>query len=287
MKIINPNSQCWCGSKKKYKKCHLKKDILLLDFKNRGYEIADEEILKSAEDIKGIKKSAKLTTEILDMIGHHVKIGITTMELNDIVHNYTIEHGAIPAPLDYEGFPCSICTSLNNVICHGIPDDTKLKSGDIMNIDVTCIVDNYFSDSNRMFLIGDVSPEAETLVEVSRQCLELGIKSVKPYQPINVIGEAISSHAEKFGYSVVQDYCGHGVGFQFHERPEIWHFRSNEKGMIMVPGMVFTIEPMINQGTYHTELQMDGWTSITRDRKLSSQWEHTLVVTETGCEVLT
>ncbi len=287
MKRINPNSPCWCGSKRKYKKCHLKTDLILLDYKAAGHEIADPEILKSGEDIEGIKKSARLTTEILDMIGEYVKIGITTMELNNIVHKYTVEHGAIPAPLNYEGFPCSICTSLNNVICHGIPDDTKLKNGDILNIDVTCIVDDYFSDSNRMYLVGDVSKDARKLVEVSQQCLDLGIQSVKPYQPINVIGEAITSHAEKFGYSVVRDYCGHGVGFQFHETPEIWHFRANEKGMIMVPGMVFTIEPMINQGTYHTELQMDGWTSTTRDGKLSSQWEHTLVVTETGCEVLT
>lgn len=287
MRQINQNSPCWCGSRIKYKKCHFKTDLMLEDFRRCGHEIPDQTIIKSKEEIEKIAKSSRLTSDILDMITEFVREGVTTAEINDIIHRYTIGHGAIPAPLEYDGFPGSCCTSLNQVICHGIPDSTRLQDGDILNIDVTTILDGFYSDSSRMYLIGDVSKEACRLVQVSRECLDLGIQSVKPYKPINVIGEAIEKHAHKNGFSVVSDYCGHGIGLEFHERPEIWHFVANEPGMIMLPGMVFTIEPMINQGTHHTELQMDGWTVVTRDGKLSSQWEHTLVVTENGCRVLT
>lgn len=247
----------------------------------------DRRLILSKEQIDGIKKSAEVSIHILDELDKRIKEGITTDQINTWVNEMTKEAGAIPATLGYNGFPKSVCTSINDVICHGIPDDTVLKSGDIMNVDITTILDGYYSDMSRMYMIGDVSDEAKRLVEVTKECMNIGIKAVKPYQPVGVIGNAIHDYADKNGYSVVRALCGHGVGVRFHDQPTVEHFRTNAKTMIMVPGMVFTIEPMINQGDYDCEVLDDDWTVVTKDGSLSAQWEHTVLVTENGCEILT
>ncbi len=244
-------------------------------------------IIKTDEQVEGIRNSSRLTREILDMVADRITEGVTTNEINTWVHDYTISHGAVPAPLNYNGFPKSVCTSLNNVICHGIPDDTVLKSGDIINVDVTSILNGYYGDASRMFLIGDVDPEAENLVRVAKECLDLGIEKVKPYTDIGEIGYAIEQHARTCKYSVVRDYGGHGVGVKFHENPHVHHYGSRRRGIVMVPNMTFTIEPMINAGRYETRLLGDNWTAVTIDGSLSAQWEHTVLVTKDGVEVLT
>jgi methionyl aminopeptidase len=224
--------------------------------------------------------------EILDLVEKSIGIGTTTLEINQWVHEYTIAHGGIPAPLNYEGFPRSVCTSINNVICHGIPDRTVLQDGDIVNVDVTTILHGYYGDVSRMFLIGDPTIEARNLVRVARECLYLGIDQVKPFNRIGDIAFAIEQHANQYGYSVVQAYGGHGVGLEFHEEPFVQHYGVKDCGMVLVPNMVFTIEPMINAGSYECERLEDGWTTITMDGSLSAQWEHTVRVTETGVEIL-
>ncbi len=286
MKMLR-NDLCWCGSGKKYKKCHMESDALsettpVKDMKPpRGIKI------KKPAEIAGITKSCRLTADVLDMVSERIKEGITTDEINTWVHDFTISRGGIPAPLGYNGFPKSVCTSLNNVICHGIPDDTVIKNGDIINVDVTCILNGYYGDASRMFMIGEVSPEAEKLVRVSKECLDLAIQQVKPYRDFGVIGEIIQKHAELNGFSVVRDYGGHGIGINFHEEPHVHHYNNGYRGIAMFPGMIFTIEPMINAGKYQTRLLRDGWTAVTTDGSLSSQWEHTVCVTETGVEILT
>ena len=250
-------------------------------------ESAPEIIIKTEEQIEGIRKSSQLTRDILDMLEQRIVAGITTNDVNRWVHEYTLAHGAIPATLNYRGFPKSVCTSLNNVICHGIPDETVLREGDILNVDVTSILDGYYGDSSRMFLIGEVSEEARRLVEVTRQCLYLGIEQVKPGNTLGDIGHAIQQHAERHGYSVVRDYIGHGIGVQFHEPPNVYHFGEPGTGIVLVPNMVFTIEPMINAGRYQVRVLEDGWTVVTADGSLSAQWEHTVRVTQDGVEVLT
>lgn len=246
-----------------------------------------EIIIKTPEQIEGIRKSSQLTREILDMLEERIVPGITTDEIDRWVHEYTISHGGIPAPLNYRGFPKSVCTSINNVVCHGIPDGTVLREGDILNVDVTTILNGYYGDSSRMFLIGKVSPEARRLVEVTRECLYLAIEKVKPGNTLGDIGHAIQQHAEKHGYSVVRDYIGHGTGLKFHEPPDVRHFGKPGTGVVLEPGMVFTIEPMINAGGYEVRVLQDGWTVVTADGSLSAQWEHTVCVTPTGVEVLT
>jgi len=228
-----------------------------------------------------------LTRDILDMLEERIVVGVATGDINRWVHTYTLSHGAAPAPLNYRGFPKSVCTTLNNQVCHGIPDGTVLKDGDILNVDVTSILDGYYGDASRMFLIGEVSEEARKLVQVTRECLYLGIEQVKPGHTLGDIGHAIQRHAERHGYSVVRDYIGHGTGLQFHEPPEVRHFGKPGTGEMLAPNMVFTIEPMINAGDYKVEILKDGWTVVTADGSLSAQWEHTMRVTEDGVEVLT
>jgi len=288
MSKLQPNDDCWCGSGQKYKKCHKNADDKLDIFRKQGYIVPSRQLIKKPEQVEGMKKSGKLVHETLDMIGSHIKVGVSTMELNDIVHEFTIKNGAKPAPLNYRGFPKSICTSINSVVCHGIPSRTEmLKDGDIINIDITSILDGYYADSSRMYTVGSISEEAQKLVEVAEKCLYIGIEQVKPYERLNNIGDKVDEYAKSNGFSVVRDLCGHGIGIHFHEEPEVVHYAQREKGIIMLPGMTFTVEPMINQGGWKVKTLKDGWTVLTADSKLSAQWEHTIVVTETGCDILT
>ena len=237
-----------------------------------------------------MRVAGRLAAEALEMIGPHVQPGISTGELDSICHAYIVnEQQAIPAPLNYHGFPKSICTSVNQVVCHGIPSDTKiLKRGDIINIDITVIKDGYHGDTSKMFIVGEAPSHAERLIAVTQECLYLGIELVKPGTTLGDIGHAIYQHASKHYYSVVREYCGHGIGAQFHEEPQVLHYGNPGKGLALEEGMTFTIEPMLNLGKRHVKLnRKDGWTVTTRDRRLSAQWEHTLAVTETGYEVFT
>lgn len=286
MDKISRNELCWCGSGKKYKNCHMEYDLKLQYFDEQGYIIPQHDLIKNDEQIEGIRKSGILTKEVLDMVGDRIKSGIKTIEIDSWVHDYTIERGGYPAPLNYNGFPKSVCISINNVVCHGIPDDTVLKDGDIVNIDVTSILNGYYSDASRMFMIGKIPDTAKRLVDTARECLYKGIREVKPFTSINSIGNVIDEHAQKNGFSVVRELCGHGIGLEFHEEPQVDHYRTRYKGMIMVPGMVFTIEPMINEGHWKCRTLSDGWTVVTKDDSLSAQWEHTILVTENGAEIL-
>ena len=245
--------------------------------------------IKSAEDIEKMRIAGRLAAEVLEMIEPYVRPGVSTGELDRICHDYIINvQQAIPAPLNYHGFPKSICTSINQVICHGIPSDEKLlKKGDILNIDITVIKDGYHGDTSKMFCIGDVSPANRRLIDVTLECLYIGIDMVKPGTRLGDIGHAIQQYAESNHYSVVREYCGHGIGKEFHEEPQVLHYGRPGTGLELQPGMIFTIEPMINQGSRVTRLLNDGWTVITKDRKPSAQWEHTLLVTDNGVEVLT
>ncbi|HNP01165.1 MAG TPA: type I methionyl aminopeptidase [Agitococcus sp.] len=245
--------------------------------------------LKTADEIAKMRVAGKLAADVLMMIGPYVKAGVTTEELNTICHDYIVNvQNAIPAPLNYRGFPKSICTSVNHVVCHGIPNDKKiLKNGDIINIDVTVIKDGYHGDTSKMFIVGEGSILAQRLVQITQECLYKAIALVKPQCRLGDIGAVIQKHAESNRFSVVRDYCGHGIGHIFHEEPQIVHYGKAGTGLALVEGMTFTIEPMINAGSYHTKLLPDGWTAVTKDHKLSAQWEHTLLVTATGVEVLT
>ena len=245
--------------------------------------------LKTADEIAKMRVAGKLAADVLMMIGPYVKAGVTTEELNTICHDYIVNvQNAIPAPLNYRGFPKSICTSVNHVVCHGIPTDKKvLKNGDIINIDVTVIKDGYHGDTSKMFIVGEGSILAQRLVQITQECLYKAIALVKPQCRLGDIGAVIQKHAESNRFSVVRDYCGHGIGHIFHEEPQIVHYGKAGTGLALVEGMTFTIEPMINAGSYHTKLLPDGWTAVTKDHKLSAQWEHTLLVTATGVEVLT
>ena len=244
--------------------------------------------IKTADDIAKMRIAGRLAAEVLEMIGEHVQIGVTTDELNTICHDYIVNvQKAIPAPLNYNGFPKSICTSINHVVCHGIPNDKPLKDGDIINIDITVIKDGYFGDTSKMFSVGKTSEWAERLCRVTQECLYKGIEIVRPGTRLGDIGEVIQKHAESNGYSVVREYCGHGIGTVFHEEPQILHYGKAGTGLELKEGMTFTIEPMINLGKKETRLLGDGWTAITKDRKLTAQWEHTLVVTVDGYEIFT
>ena len=245
--------------------------------------------IKTPSEIEKMRVAGRLAAEVLDMIGPFVKPGVSTLELNDICHRYIVEEQqAIPACLGYRGFPKSICTSVNSVICHGIPNEKKLKSGDIINIDVTVLKDDYHGDTSKMFLVGDCSILAKRLVRVTQECLYLGIQAVKPGAKLGDIGAIIQKHAEAHHYSVVREYCGHGIGTVFHEEElQVLHYGAAGTGITLEPGMTFTIEPMINAGKRHIMTLNDGWTVITKDNSLSAQWEHTLLVTPSGVEVLT
>lgn len=245
--------------------------------------------IKTAEEIEKMRVAGRRAAEVLEMLQPHVVPGVTTAELDHICHDFIVNvQKAIPAPLNYKGFPKSICTSINQVVCHGIPSEKKkLKSGDIVNIDITVIVNGYHGDTSKMFMVGEAAPHAERLCKVTQECLYLGIAQVKPGARLGDIGAVIQQHAEKNHYSVVRDYCGHGIGKVFHEEPQVLHYGIAGKGMELQEGMTFTIEPMINAGKYQTKLKGDGWTVETRDGRLSAQWEHTLAVTKDGVEVLT
>jgi len=246
--------------------------------------------IKTPEELDKMRIAGRLAAEVLEMIGTHVQPGISTGELDRICHDYIVNvQQAIPAPLNYNGFPKSICTSLNQVICHGIPSDTKiLKKGDILNIDITVIKDGFHGDTSKMFMIGEVASHAVRLIEVTRECLFKAIDIVKPGVRLGDIGHVIQAHAETHNYSIVREYCGHGIGRVFHEDPQVLHYGTPGTGLIIQEGMTFTIEPMLNAGSRYTKLsKSDGWTVTTKDRRLSAQWEHTLAVTRSGCEILT
>ena len=290
------NAPCWCGSGKKFKKCHLGKEQMLSNTKHEKPKFSEKLIyIKTEEQIEGIRKSSQLTKKLLDMVEDRISEGVTTNEIDQWVHSETLANGAIPAPLNYGHgtgrrrmpFPKSICTSTNNVICHGIPNNQVLNNGDIINVDITSILDGYYGDASRMFIIGDVPEETRKLVEVTRECLNLGIEQVFPSKRLGDIGHAIQNHAEKNGFSVVRDFAGHGVGIEFHEAPQVLHYGQPGKGEMLRENMVFTIEPMINMGSYECNILGDGWTAVTADGSLSAQWEHTLLVTNSGAEILT
>ena len=263
-------------------------DKKILYLQNKGHLVPSRKLIKTEEQIEGIRRSGVVNSGILDLVGKEIKAGMSTAAIDKLVYDYTVDHGAIPAPLNFEGFPKSVCTSINEVVCHGIPSEKEiLEEGDIINVDVSTILDGYYSDASRMFMIGKVSPEKEKLVRVAKECLEIGMKAAKPFGFVGDIGHAIQKHAEKNGFSVVRDLCGHGVGLEFHEEPEVTHFGRKGTGMLLVPGMVFTIEPMINMGTYRVYIaEEDGWTVITDDELPSAQWEHTFVMRENGLEIL-
>ena len=258
-------------------------------YESRGFLVPPRKLIKTPEQIEGIRQSGVVNTGVLDLVEREIRAGMSTEDIDKLVYDYTTSHGAIPAPLNYEGFPKSVCTSINEVVCHGIPNPrTILKEGDIINVDVSTILNGYYSDASRMFCIGEVSPEKKRLVEVTRECLKIGMEAAKPYGFVGDIGFAIEQHAKKNGYSVVRDLSGHGVGLAFHEEPQVDHYGKPGTGMLLVPGMVFTIEPMINMGKYPVNFsRIDGWTVTTRDGLPSAQWEHTFVMTENGLEILT
>ncbi len=246
-------------------------------------------VIKTPAQIEKMRVAGHLAAEVLEMIAPHIKVGVSTGELDRLCHNFIVDvQKAVPAPLNYKGFPRSICTSINHVVCHGIPSDTKsLKRGDIINIDITVIKDGWHGDTSAMFAVGEISPFAERLIRVTRECLYKAIALVKPGVRLGEIGHVIQQHAEANHCSVVRDYCGHGIGEGFHEEPQVLHYGRPGTGIALAEGMTLTIEPMINAGSHHTRLLPDGWTVVTRDHKLSAQWEHTLAVTATGCDVLT
>ncbi len=244
--------------------------------------------LKTPEELEKMRIAGRLAAEVLEMIAPYVKPGVTTEELNQICHNYIVnEQKAIPAPLNYKGFPKSICTSVNHQVCHGIPGNKRLKKGDIVNIDITVIKDGYHGDTSQMFFVGNPQPRAKRLVQVAQEAMYLAIREVRPGIDLGLIGHVIQKYAEGKGYSVVREFCGHGIGRNFHEEPQVLHYGTPDTGVILEPGMTFTIEPMINAGKRQIKMLADGWTVVTKDRSLSAQWEHTIAVTENGYEVLT
>jgi len=232
--------------------------------------------------------AGKLAADVLEMIEPHVVPGVTTETLNQICHDYIVDvQKAIPAPLNYHGFPKSICTSINHTVCHGIPNEKKLKSGDIVNIDITVIKDEYHGDTSKMFCVGDVSQHAKRLIKVTQESMFLGIEKVRPGATLGDIGNAIQKHAEANRYSVVREFCGHGIGKNFHEEPQVLHYGKAGEGVVLEPGMILTIEPMLNLGKRHVKVLADGWTAVTKDHSLSAQWEHTILVTSDSYEILT
>ena len=254
-------------------------------------QVPTRELIKTPEQIEGIKQAGKLNTAVLDEVARNIREGMSTLEIDKIVYDYTTQHGGTPAPLNYEGFPKSVCTSINEVVCHGIPkEEDILQEGDIINVDCTTILNGYFADASRMFIIGETTPEKEQLVRVAKECLEIGMEAAKPYCFVGDIGNAIQKHAKKYNYGIVRDLCGHGVGNAFHEEPDVMHYGRKGTGMLLVPGMVFTIEPMVNMGTWRVFTDAEdpyGWEVISEDEMPSAQWEHTFLMTEEGVEILT
>ena len=283
---ISRNDPCPCGSGKKYKRCCLNKpaSTQASDLKSAR---KNRILIKTTEQIEGIRRAGQLVIETLDLVVPSIRPGVTTDEINTMVHDYTIRNHAIPAPLNYRGFPKSVCVSINEVICHGIPGSRAFKDGDIVNVDVTSILDGYYADASKTFFVGNPSADAAKIVNVARQCLAEGMSVVKPGNTVGDIGFAIQVYAEGQGCSVVREFVGHGVGVDFHEPPQIPHYGRPGAGVRLVPGMVFTIEPMINLGKKELMILDDGWTAVTRDGSLSAQFEQTLLVTDTGVESLT
>ncbi|MCI2132030.1 MAG: methionyl aminopeptidase [Eubacterium sp.] len=288
-KKINRNDPCWCGSGKKYKNCHEAFDEKLKQYEIKGIEIPPRKIIKTPAQIEGIRESAKINIAVLDEVADKIRIGMTTEDIDKIVYDTTTKMGGIPAPLNYEGFPKSVCTSLNNVVCHGIPtDQEQLLDGDIINVDVSTIYNGYFSDSSRMFCMGDVDPSWKRLVDVTKECVQIGIEHAKPWTLLGDLGAAVHKHAVDNGYSVVREIGGHGCGVEFHEDPYVSYVSLPGTGMLLVPGICFTIEPMVNMGTDEIfEDEYNGWTIYTDDDKPSAQWEVQVLITEDGCEVIT
>jgi methionyl aminopeptidase len=284
---VGRNEPCPCGSGRKYKKCCLGQDAgRVPNFENtylRKYGIR----LKKTPDIDGIRKAGQLVLDTLDLVESNLSPGMMTDEINTLVHEHTINNGATPAPLNYRGFPKSVCVSVNEVICHGIPGKRIIKDGDIVNVDVTSILDGYYADANKTFFAGNPDPDARKIVDIARECLKRGISAVRPGTTLGDIGWHIQTYAEAQGCSVVREFVGHGVGFDFHEAPQVPHFGHKGTGISLIPGMVFTIEPMINLGKKELRVLDDNWTAITKDGSLSAQFEQTILVTEDGCESLT
>ena len=285
---VRRNDPCPCGSGLKYKKCCIRKGGPSPKTSNKALYLQKHGIrVKEAGDIEGIKKAGRLALKTLDLVEGSIRAGMTTDDINTLVHDYTLKNGATPAPLGYRGFPKSVCVSVNEVICHGIPGDRILRDGDIVNVDVTPILEGYYADVNKTFFVGDPGSNTQKIVTVARECLRKGVMMVRPGNRIGDIGFAIQSFAEKEGCSVVREFVGHGVGFDFHEPPQVPHHGHCGEGIELIPGMVFTIEPMINLGKKDLRVLDDGWTAVTLDGGLSAQFEQTILVTDTGYESLT
>ena len=282
------NDPCWCGSGKKYKKCHIDFDEKIEEFEVAGHIVPSHEILKNAEQIEKIKESAKINIAVLDYVAEHMKAGISTAEIDKWVYDITTKMGGVPAPLNFEGFPKSVCTSINNEVCHGIPsEDVIIKDGDIINVDVSTNLNGYFSDSSRMFCIGNVSEENRRLVEETKNAVYEGLKQVKPWGFLGDMGQAVNDYVKSKGYSVVREVGGHGIGLEFHEDPWVSYISKKGTEMLMVPGMIFTIEPMVNAGKPDIFVDEDnGWTIYTEDNSMSAQWEIQVLVTEDGYEII-
>ena len=282
------NDPCWCGSGKKYKKCHIDFDEKIEEFEVAGHIVPSYEILKNAEQIEKIKESAKINIAVLDYVAEHIKAGISTAEIDKWVYDITTKMGGVPAPLNFEGFPKSVCTSINNEVCHGIPsEDVIIKDGDIINVDVSTNLNGYFSDSSRMFCIGNVSEENRKLVEETKNAVYEGLKQVKPWGFLGDMGQAVNDYVKSKGYSVVREVGGHGIGLEFHEDPWVSYISKKGTEMLMVPGMIFTIEPMVNAGKPDIFVDEDnGWTIYTEDNSMSAQWEIQVLVTEDGYEII-
>lgn len=285
---IGRNDACWCGSGVKYKNCHEAFDNKLNFMRRTGAVIPPHKLIKTPAQIEAIRESAKVNIAVLDYVAQRIKAGVTTEEIDQWVYEQTTKYHAVPAPLNFEGFPKSVCTSINEVVCHGIPSpDVVLKEGDIVNVDCSTILNGYFSDSSRMFCIGEVPAEKKRLVDVTEQSLQVGLNEVKPWGLLGDVGQAINDFAKQNGYSVVREIGGHGVGLEFHEEPWVSFVSKRGTGMVMAPGMMFTIEPMINMGTWRIRTdKKDGWTVRTADGKPSAQWEIQVLVTERGYEIL-
>ncbi|MBR5344467.1 MAG: methionyl aminopeptidase [Clostridia bacterium] len=285
---LGRNLPCWCGSGRKYKVCHMEFDERIAEHKRMGDVVPTHKMIKNPAQIAKIKESAKVNVAVLDAVAAAICEDMPTSEIDRIVSETTKAYGAVPAPLHYQGYPYSVCTSVNSQVCHGFPSDKViLKSGDIVNVDCSTILDGYYSDSSRMFMIGDVSDAARKLVEVTKECMELGLEQVKPWGYLGDMGQAVNDHAKENGFSVVRDIGGHGVGIEFHEDPFVSYVTKRGTDMLLVPGMMFTIEPMVNMGSALYDVDPhNGWEISTRDGKLSAQWEIQVLVTEDGHEVI-
>lgn len=285
---IGRNDPCWCKSGRKYKQCHMAFDEKIERIRQEGHVVPTRKLIKNADQIAAIKESAKINIAVLDYVGEHIQEGVTTGQIDRWVYDLTTKMGGIPAPLNYQGYPKSVCTSVNDQVCHGIPsEDVVLKDGDIVNVDCSTILNGFYSDSSRMFCIGNVSEEKRRLVEVTKECCDKGLEQVKPWGFLGDMGQAVHDHAYANGYSIVREIGGHGVGLNFHEDPWVGYHSKKGTEMLLVPGMIFTIEPMVNMGKEDIFIDEDnGWTAYTEDRKPSAQWEYMVLVTEDGAEKL-